>query len=135
MLDVQDFRTGDVVVRVLSDYLICVEGSMEKFINGIPTTFTFKRYYKLSKSMEKSAMMTEITEDGILVIAITDKMIIPDDNEENLMAVNEITRSESTHGGLMKSGSCTEFCLAHCGKAKATGGYSKHFFCPTRKTD
>ena len=75
LMDVNDFVEGCIIIKLISSTVISVEGYIELMRDGVSTIFTFKRYFKISKSLNKSSIMADITKDGVLMIQINEGMM------------------------------------------------------------
>lgn len=69
MLDVHDFMSGDVNVKVLDEEELLVEGRVEKKEGSSSvSTHSFRRYFSLPKQTDMTAISSVMSADGILTI-------------------------------------------------------------------
>ncbi|XP_042889967.1 uncharacterized protein LOC122264926 isoform X2 [Penaeus japonicus] len=69
VLDVHDFMSGDVNVKVLDEEELLVEGRVEKKEGSSSvSTHSFRRYFSLPKQTDMAAISSVMSADGILTI-------------------------------------------------------------------
>ncbi|XP_076056971.1 uncharacterized protein LOC143034583 [Oratosquilla oratoria] len=90
VLDAQDFKNGDVQVKIVGESLV-VEGRVEKAVNSSPPNLTFQRRFALPYHTDASDITAALSSDGVLTILAKKKCnihkqsehIIPIQNESN----------------------------------------------------
>ncbi|XP_042889737.1 protein lethal(2)essential for life-like [Penaeus japonicus] len=68
MLDVQEFKSGDVKVRVEDDKQVVVEGRMEKEEDDFKSMKSFYRRFNFPGKVNLEAVTSAISSDGVLTI-------------------------------------------------------------------
>ncbi|XP_076062043.1 uncharacterized protein LOC143037537 [Oratosquilla oratoria] len=67
VLDVQDFKDGNVQVKAVGQILV-VEGRTEKLTNGSRSTHTFRRQFSMPQDAKLTDVTAALSSDGILTI-------------------------------------------------------------------
>ncbi|XP_076061741.1 uncharacterized protein LOC143037427 isoform X2 [Oratosquilla oratoria] len=67
VLDVKDFRDGELSVKVVDDSVV-TEGRIERKQGGSSSTHSFRQRFSLPKSVDLEAVTSTISSDGILTI-------------------------------------------------------------------
>ncbi|XP_076061805.1 uncharacterized protein LOC143037444 isoform X2 [Oratosquilla oratoria] len=102
VLDVKDFRDGELSVKVVDDSVV-TEGRIERKQGGSTSTHSFRQRFSLPKSVDLEAVTSTISSDGILTItapktqqqSVTEKQT--SFNQKNNSSEVNVVKSSSTN--------------------------------------
>ncbi|CAL4068413.1 unnamed protein product [Meganyctiphanes norvegica] len=101
VLDMDEFKKGDVNVKILSDNDLLVEASYK---NGEGKTRKFKRHFVLPNHVDKDAITSVLTDDGVLSITAPYKASEISKVTEKLKTSKYVTQSASDYTSEMAPG-------------------------------
>ncbi|XP_076061846.1 uncharacterized protein LOC143037464 isoform X2 [Oratosquilla oratoria] len=102
VLDVKDFRDGELSVKVVDDSVV-TEGRIERKQGGSTSTHRFRQRFSLPKSVDLEAVTSTISSDGILTItapktqqqSVTEKQT--SFNQKNSSSEVNVVKSSTTN--------------------------------------
>nr|XP_045592113.1 uncharacterized protein LOC123754035 isoform X2 [Procambarus clarkii] len=95
VLDVRDFLSGDVKVKMVDENELVVEGSVEQRKEGSVSKKSFRRLFSFPGLVRPEAVTSTMSSDGVLTVTVPKKEHLPQSTQVD---VNRTDNSSTVHG-------------------------------------
>ncbi|XP_068247511.1 serine-rich adhesin for platelets-like [Palaemon carinicauda] len=118
VLDVHDFKTEDLKIKVIDENELVVEGKLEKKDGGSVSTKSFRRNFVFPGLVNSEAVSSTKSSDGVLIITIPKKQkdikssATPRSLDRETVSSGKISHSLSNHASAL---------MSSCHSSKQTG--------------